>query len=77
MERNIKDILDGEIIEDKKTSQMKNFDNFLNIAAKTVVNICMEIRRHESVLVIADPSTSEMDKNFTKLHLKFRIMFCW
>ena len=71
MERNLKDnskeILDGEIIEDKKTSQKKTFNDFLNIAAKTVVNICMEIRRHESVLVIADPSTSEIGQELYKV----------
>ena len=64
--RGSKEILDGEIIEDKKISQKRTFNDFLNIAAKTVVNICMEIRRHESVLVIADPSTSEIGQELYK-----------
>ena len=43
------------------------FEDLLNKAAKTVVNVCMEIRRHESVLVIADPSTSEIGQELYKV----------
>ena len=45
---------------DNEISMSNNFEEKLNIAARTVVETCMEIRRHESVLVIADPSTSEI-----------------
>ena len=34
-------------------SNSNNYEEKLNKAARTVVETCMEIRRHESVLVIA------------------------
>ncbi len=45
----------------------KSLENLLNSAAKIVVNTCMEIRRHESVLVVADPSTSEIGQELYKV----------
>ena len=32
----------------------------LNASAKTVTRICMDIRRNENVLIICDPTTSEI-----------------
>ena len=32
----------------------------LNASAKTVTRVCMDIRRNENVLIICDPSTSEI-----------------
>ena len=53
------DIISDDEIEIKdKISQVDSFEELLSLAANIVVNTCMEVRRHESVLVIADPSTS-------------------
>ena len=54
------DVFDGD-------SKEEVFENLLNSAAKIVVNTCMEIRRHESVLVVADPSTSEIGQELYKV----------
>ena len=50
-----------------EVSKDPQFDNLLNSAAKIVINTCMEIRRHESILVIADPSTSEIGQELYKV----------
>jgi len=47
--------------------QSELFKDKLYEAAKTVVETCMEVRRHESVLVIADPSTSEIGQELYKV----------
>ena len=52
---------------DDEVSMSNNFEEKLNIAARTVVETCMEIRSHESVLVIADPSTSEIGQELYKV----------
>ena len=58
---------DDDFDEDSKE---ETFENLLNSAAKIVVNTCMEIRRHESVLVVADPSTSEIGQELYKVASK-------
>jgi leucyl aminopeptidase (aminopeptidase T) len=60
-------ISEDEIDIEDEISTVQTFEGLLNIAAKIVVNTCMEIRRHESVLVIADPSTSEIGQELYKV----------
>tara|TARA_B100001113_G_C21089240_1_gene613563 strand:+ start:293 stop:1372 length:1080 start_codon:yes stop_codon:yes gene_type:complete len=41
----------------------KSIEELLTASSKIVCNICMEIRRHESVLIIADSSTIEIGQS--------------
>jgi leucyl aminopeptidase (aminopeptidase T) len=60
-------ISEDEIEAEEEISKEETFEDLLNVAAKIVVNTCMEIRRHESVLVIADPSTSKIGQELYKV----------
>ena len=60
-------ISDDEIDIEEKISQVNSFEDLLKLAANIVVNTCMEVRRHESVLVIADPSTSVIGQELYKV----------
>ena len=60
-------ISDDEIDIEEKISQVNSFEDLLKLAANIVVNTCMEVRRHESVLVIADPSTSVIGQELYKI----------
>lgn len=53
--------------QDERDINLNNFKQKLNEAALTVVKTCMEVRRHESVLVIADPSTSEIGQELYRV----------
>ena len=48
-------------VSNKKTE--KSLEDLLTASSKIVCNICMEIRRHESVLIIADSSTIEIGQS--------------
>ena len=52
---------------EEEIPKKETFEDLLNIAANIVVNTCMEVRRHESVLVIAYPSTSKIGQALYKV----------
>ena len=66
-EEHIEDGLRDEINSNIDMSTAVSFEELMHIASKTVVETCMEIRSHESVLVIADPSTSEIGQELYKV----------
>ena len=66
-DEHIEDGLRDEINSNIDMSTAVSFEELMHIASKTVVETCMEIRSHESVLVIADPSTSEIGQELYKV----------
>ena len=48
----------------------KSLEDLLTASSKIVCNICMEIRRHESVLIIADSSTIEIGQSLHSIASK-------